>query len=157
MPGFSIPWIFFSYSSHISRFKQYMSWFIQLFRVHNLVGLIKTKIALGVLVSPNETAVLATGTQCIPCPFGASCESGGSSIAPLPGFWADPVLIARRATSATNNIELYKCLPGGHYSLNAGMLCSLRCRATLGKDLIFLKQAHVLEIISVLKATQVCQ
>ena len=59
----------------------------------------------GPLVSATDAAV--TEAQCRPCPTGATCELGGDSVLPLPGYWtAAPV---RRALDDTPH--LYRCRP----------------------------------------------
>ena len=59
----------------------------------------------GPLVSPTVDTV--TEIQCRPCPFGANCESGGSSVVPLPGYWTTRT---RRAVD-DGSPTMYKCLP----------------------------------------------
>jgi hypothetical protein len=71
----------------------------------------------GPLVQDNESDVLAKRNLCSPCPRGASCELGGRSVVPLPGYWTATETVIRRADlnvldSRLNDLQLYQCLPG---------------------------------------------
>ncbi len=72
---------------------------------------------IGPLVQDNESDILAKRNLCIPCPRGASCELGGRSVVPLPGYWTATETVIRRADlnvldSWLNDLQLYQCLPG---------------------------------------------
>jgi hypothetical protein len=71
---------------------------------------------IGPLVQDKESAVLEKRNLCNPCPRGASCELGGSSVVPLPGYWTASEAVIRRTDlglfNMLNDIQIYQCLPG---------------------------------------------
>ena len=83
-----------------------------------------------ILVSSNVSRVMVDTGYCRPCPLGATCELGGNSVVPLPGYWISPVAGSERREdqqagrkvesgsvvgSTDVQITLYKCLPGNEW------------------------------------------
>jgi predicted outer membrane repeat protein len=64
------------------------------------------------LVALNASSVTVDPALCIPCLRGASCERGGDSVVPFPGFWKRIAPTRRSSVAAASDVEIYRCLPG---------------------------------------------